>query len=84
MEEARDTRKLAAIMVADVVGYSRLVAANESGTLARLRACLSDLIHPAIAERTGRIFKTTGDGFLASFDSAIGCGVCGRHSATYG
>jgi TolB-like protein/class 3 adenylate cyclase/Tfp pilus assembly protein PilF len=76
MEEARDTRKLAAIMVADVVGYSRLVAANESGTLARLRACLSALIHPAISERTGRIFKTTGDGFLASFDSAIDAVEC--------
>lgn len=76
MEETRDTRKLAAILVADVVGYSRLVATNESGTLSRLRTCLSALIHPAISERTGRIFKTTGDGFLASFDSAIDAVEC--------
>jgi len=76
MEQARDTRKLAAIMVADVVGYSRLIAANESATLSRLRACLSTLIHPAISERTGRIFKTTGDGFLAAFDSAVDAVEC--------
>ena len=65
------TRKLAAILVADVVGYSRLVRADEERTLARLRALLGDLIEPAIAVHHGRIVKRTGDGFIAEFRSVV-------------
>ena len=57
-----ETRKLAAILVADVVGYSRLAGADEDRTLARLRGLRSDLIDPAIAAHHGRIVKRTGDG----------------------
>jgi adenylate cyclase len=56
-----ETRKIAAILVADVVGYSRLARADEERTLARLRALHSDLIEPAIAVHHGRIVKRTGD-----------------------
>ena len=59
-----ETRKIAAILVADVVGYSRLAGRDEEGTLARLRALRSDLIDPAIAAHHGRIVKRTGDGFI--------------------
>ena len=57
-----ETRKLAAILVADVVGYSRLAGADEDRTLARLRGLRSDLIDPTIAAHHGRIVKRTGDG----------------------
>ena len=57
-----ETRKLAAILVADVVGYSRLAGADEERTLARLRALRSDLIDPSIALHHGRVVKRTGDG----------------------
>ena len=66
-----EIRKLAAILVADVVGYSRLASADEERTLARLRALLGDLIEPAIAVHRGRIVKRTGDGFLAEFRSVV-------------
>jgi adenylate cyclase len=56
-----ETRKLAAILVADVVGYSRLAAADEERTLARLRALRSDLMDPSIALHHGRVVKRTGD-----------------------
>jgi adenylate cyclase len=62
-----DTRKIPAILVADVVGYSRLAGADEEGTLARLRALRSDLIDPAIAAHRGRVVKRTGDGFISEF-----------------
>ncbi len=65
------TRKIAAILVADVVGYSRLASADEERTLARLRALLGDLIEPAIAAHHGRIVKRTGDGFIAEFRSVV-------------
>ena len=61
------TRRLAAILAADVVGYSRLIGADEDGTLARLKALRAELIDPRIAERHGRIVKTTGDGMLVEF-----------------
>ena len=64
-----ETRKLAAILVADVVGYSRLAAADEDRTLARLRGLRSDLIDPAIAAHHGRIVKRTGDGSIIEFRS---------------
>jgi len=71
-------RKLAAIMAADVVGYSRLMGADEVGTLRALKAARKDHIDPAIAAHGGRIVKTTGDGLLADFPSvveAVGCAV---------
>ena len=58
------TRKLAAIIAADVVGYSRLMGADEAGTLAALKTHRQELIDPKIAEHQGRIVKTTGDGLL--------------------
>src|ERR1700729_3324761 len=70
------TRKIAAILVADVVGYSRLVSADEERTLARLRALLGDLIEPAIAAHHGRIVKRTGDGFIAEFRSVVDAARC--------
>ena len=57
-----ETRKIAAILVSDVVGYSRLAGADEDRTLARLRALRSDLIDPTIAVHHGRVVKRTGDG----------------------
>ena len=64
-------RRLVAILVADVAGFSRLAAADEEGTLARLEQLRSDVLAPAIADHGGRIFKTTGDGLLASFPSVV-------------
>jgi TolB-like protein/class 3 adenylate cyclase/tetratricopeptide (TPR) repeat protein len=66
-----ETRKLAAILVADVVGYSRLAGADEDRTLARLRTLRSDLIDPAIAVHRGRIVKRTGDGSVIEFRSVV-------------
>jgi TolB-like protein/class 3 adenylate cyclase len=71
-----ETRKIAAILVADVVGYSRLASADEERTLARLRALLGDLIEPAIAAHHGRIVKRTGDGFIAEFRSVVDAAHC--------
>ena len=66
-----ENRKIAAILVADVVGYSRLANADEERTLVRLRAILGDLVEPAIAAHHGRIVKRTGDGFIAEFRSVV-------------
>ena len=66
-----ETRKIAAILVSDVVGYSRLVGADEEGTLKALRRIRKDLIDPAIAAHRGRIVKTTGDGLLVEFASVV-------------
>jgi adenylate cyclase len=66
-----ETRKIAAILVADVVGYSRLTGADEERTLARLRALRSDLIDPAVAVHHGRVVKRTGDGVLVEFRSVV-------------
>jgi adenylate cyclase len=65
----RVERKLAAILAADIAGYSRLIGADEEGTLARLKAHHRELIDPKIAEYRGRIVKTTGDGLLVEFAS---------------
>ena len=64
-------RRLAAILAADVVGYSRLIGADEEGTLVRLKALRRDVIDPKIAKHRGRIVKTTGDGLLAEFASVV-------------
>jgi TolB-like protein/class 3 adenylate cyclase len=66
-----ETRKLAAILVADVVGYSRLAGTDEERTLARLRGLRSDLIDPAIAAHRGRVVKRTGDGSIIEFRSVV-------------
>jgi TolB-like protein/class 3 adenylate cyclase len=66
-----ETRKIAAILVADVVGYSRLAGADEEGTLARLRALRGDLIDPSTAAHRGRIVKRTGDGLIVEFRSVV-------------
>jgi class 3 adenylate cyclase len=74
--EMTTTRRLAAILAADVAGYSRLMAANEVGTLAALKACRREVIDPSIAEHNGRIVKTTGDGMLVEFASAVDAATC--------
>jgi adenylate cyclase len=71
-----ETRKLAAILAADVVGYSRLAGSDEERTLARLRALRSDLIDPAIAVHNGRVVKRTGDGFIIEFRSVVDAVRC--------
>ncbi len=71
-----ETRKLAAILAADMVGYSRLADADEERTLARLRALRSDLIDPAIAIHHGRVVKRTGDGALVEFRSVVDAVRC--------
>src|SRR5881397_3216401 len=69
-------RRLAAIVSADVAGYSRLMGADEEGTLDRLKAHRRELVDPKIAEHHGRIVKTTGDGLLVEFASAVDAMRC--------
>jgi adenylate cyclase len=69
-------RRLAAILAADIVGYSRLMRADEEGTLARLKALRAELFDPQVAEHHGRIVKTTGDGALVEFASAVDAVRC--------
>ena len=76
MSEARVERRLAAILAVDVAGYSRLMGADEEGTLAALRAVRRELGDPKIAEHRGRIVKTTGDGLLAEFASVVDAVRC--------
>jgi hypothetical protein len=76
MAPARVERRLAAILAADVAGYSRLMGIDEEGTLAALKACRGDLIDPRIAEHRGRIVKTTGDGALVEFASVVEATRC--------
>ena len=71
-----ETRKLAAILVSDVVGYSRLAGSDEDRILARLRALRSDLIDPIIAVHNGRIVKRTGDGSIVEFRSVVDAVRC--------
>ena len=71
-----EIRKLAAILVADVVGYSRLAGADEDRTLSRLRGLRSDLIDPAIAAHHGRVVKRTGDGSIVEFRSVVDAVRC--------
>jgi adenylate cyclase len=72
----RVERRLAAILAADVAGYSRLMSADEEGTHARLRAHLRQLVDPKIKEYGGRIVKNTGDGLLAEFPSVVDAVRC--------
>ena len=70
------TRRLAAILAADVAGYSRLMGADEEGTHERLKAHLRELVEPKIAEHRGRIVKNTGDGLLAEYPSVVDAVRC--------
>jgi len=76
MSGDRVERRLAAILAADVAGYSRLMGADEEGTHERLQAHLRELINPKISEHRGRIVKNTGDGFLAEFQSVVDAVRC--------
>src|SRR3979411_3191418 len=69
-------RRLAAVLAADMVGYSRLMEVDETGTLARLKTHRIELIDPAIAKNRGRIIKTTGDGMLVEFHSVVDAVLC--------
>jgi adenylate cyclase len=64
-------RRLAAILVADVVGYSRLMQADEEGTLARMEEIGANIVDPRVAAHRGRIFRTMGDGLLIEFPSVV-------------
>jgi adenylate cyclase len=75
-EESRTARRLAAILAADEVGYSRLMGADEEGTLAALKTHRRELIDPLIAQHQGRIVKTTGDGILIEFASIVDAVRC--------
>ena len=70
------TRRLAAILAADVAGYSRLIGADKEGTLNRLRSIRAELIGPKITENRGRLVKTTGDGLLVEFASVVDASRC--------
>jgi TolB-like protein/class 3 adenylate cyclase/Tfp pilus assembly protein PilF len=76
MAEERARRRLAAILAADMVGYSRLMEADEEGTVARHKAYLTELIDPKITEHHGRIVSTAGDGLLVEFSSAVDAVRC--------
>ncbi len=76
MDEARVERRLAAILAADVAGYSRLMGTDEEATLAALKAFRRELTDPKIAAHHGRVVKTTGDGVLIEFRSAVDAVRC--------
>ena len=71
-----EQRRLAAILVADVVGYSKLVGSDEAGTLTKLTALRRAIIEPTIGKHAGRLFKSVGDGFLVEFASAVQAVTC--------
>jgi adenylate cyclase len=73
-----EQRRLAAILVADVVGYSKLIGRDEAGTLAQLQALRTEVIEPHIAKHAGRLFKSVGDGFLIEFASAVQAVSCAK------
>ncbi len=76
MTDARVQRRLAAILAADVVGYSRLMEANEEATMTALKGHRREVLDPAVADHGGRIFKTMGDGFLVEFSSVVAAMRC--------
>ena len=91
MTAERMDRRLAAVLAADVAGYSRLMGSDEEGTLARLKAVRKALVDPTIAKHRGRIVKTTGDGLLVEFSSVVDavrcaiewqCGMAERNAGT--
>src|SRR5882724_7831576 len=76
MPEASTIRRLAAILAADVVGYSRMMGEDEVGTLAAMRSVWSELFNPSVASHRGRIVKMMGDGALVEFGSAVDAVQC--------
>src|SRR5215468_2130629 len=76
MAEERAQRRLAAILAADVVGYSRLMEQDEAGTLAALKQRRKEVLAPLVAKHHGRVFKITGDGVLVEFASAVNAVQC--------
>src|SRR3712207_4478147 len=76
MATARAERRLAAIMAADIVGYSRLTEQDEAGTLAAIKALRREVIDPLLAEHHGRIVKLMGDGTIVEFGSVVDAVVC--------
>src|SRR5271170_2700851 len=76
MAEQRPERRLIAVFASDVVGYSRLMGADEEGTLTRLNAHRREFLEPKIAEYRGRVVKRTGDGILIEFPSAVDATRC--------
>jgi adenylate cyclase len=71
MSDERVQRRLAAIVASDVVGYSKMMGRDEAGTLARLKKLRAEFLHPKVSEYGGRVVKTTGDGTLIEFPSAV-------------
>jgi class 3 adenylate cyclase len=78
MAEERIQRRLAAILSADIIGYSRLTGIDETGTLSRMKAIRRDVIDPLIAAHSGRTVKLMGDGALVEFASAVDAVTCAR------
>jgi adenylate cyclase len=76
MERVHLKRRLTAVLLADVVGYSRLMSADEEGTHIRLTDCVKTLIEPMVSRHEGRLVRSKGDGFLAEFDSAVNAVNC--------
>src|ERR1043166_3847202 len=76
MEAPSVERRLAAILAADVVGYSRLMEVDEAGTLTALKSRRRNVLEPVVAKHQGRIFKVTGDGVLVEFGSAVNAVRC--------
>ena len=80
--ESKNKRRLAAILTVDTVGYSRLMEADEAGTLARVKAAWRNLFYPRISEFGGRVVKTLGDGLLCEFHSAASAAECAIQAQT--
>ena len=78
-QEFSTVRRLAAILAADIVGYSRMMGEDEAGTLAALKACRSELFDPTVERYRGRIFKVIGDGILSEFASVVDGIRCAMH-----
>ncbi len=76
MSIEKEARRLAAIVAADMVGYSRLMEIDEAGTITRQKAINDELINPKVKEFGGRVVKTTGDGALIEFPSAVNAVLC--------
>ena len=76
MDASKSERRLAAILAADVVGYSRLVEKDEAGTLAAIRKLRAEIIDPLIAKHKGRIVKVMGDGAIVEFGSVVDAVAC--------
>ena len=76
MPEGRIDRRLAAIFAGDIAGYSRLMGADEEGTLSQLKAHRKELVDPKVTEHRGRVVKTTGDGMLVEFVSVVDAVRC--------